>query len=138
MDDLMRISFSLESELLEKVETMLKEDGYENRSEFFRDLIRERITRNEWNTDTPVIGTLTLIYNRKQRELPEKILQIQHECRCRVLASTRIQLGEDVCAEMIMIRGWGRCILKLMRSLKRLKGVLHADLTASTTGAGIP
>lgn len=138
MENLTRISFSLESDLLDRVETMCGEEGYENRSEFFRDLIREKITRNEWNTETLVIGTLTLVYARKQRELLDKMMKLEHECRCKVLATTRVHLNDDVCAEMIMIRGWGRCILNLMHSLKRLKGVLHADLTASTTGANIP
>ena len=42
MGDLTRVSLSIDEKLLEKLEAMAQDSGYQNRSEFIRDLIRER------------------------------------------------------------------------------------------------
>ena len=43
MADLSRIGVSLESELLHRFDSFIAEKGYDNRSEAFRDLIRDRL-----------------------------------------------------------------------------------------------
>ena len=126
MSHLVRISLSLEESLLEQLSWMVERDGYENRSEYIRDLIREQITRRQWISGEEVIGTLSLTYNHHQRGLTEKLVDLQHHCPVHVLASTHIHLSHEICAEMIMIRGRGDEIEKLAGSMKRLKGVLKA------------
>lgn len=137
MSDLARISLSLEAPLLEKLDSMTKEHGYENRSEFIRDLIRERLTSEQWRLGSEVLATLTLIYNHHQRGLTEKLVELQHHCGEKVLASTHIHLSHEICAEMIMLRGTGNGIKALTDAVRRQRGVLHADLSMSTTGKGI-
>ena len=134
MTKLVRISLSLEESLLEQLASMQKKDGYENRSEYIRDLIRGQIARREWISGEEVIGTLSLIYNHHQRGLSEKLIDLQHHSSVHVLASTHVHLSHEICAEMIMIRGRGWEIEKLAASLKRLKGVLKAELTAGSMG----
>lgn len=134
MTKLVRISLSLEESLLEQLASMQKKDGYENRSEYIRDLIRGQIARREWISGEEVIGTLSLIYNHHQRGLSEKLIDLQHHSSVHVLASTHVHLSHEICAEMIMIRGCGCEIEKLAASLKRLKGVLKAELTAGSMG----
>lgn len=133
MTKLVRISLSLEESLLEQLASMQKKDGYENRSEYIRDLIRGQIARREWISGEEVIGTLSLIYNHHQRGLSEKLIDLQHHSSVHVLASTHVHLSHEICAEMIMIRR-GCEIEKLAASLKRLKGVLKAELTAGSMG----
>jgi len=41
MPELIRMSFSIETPLYERLETLVKETGYSNRSEFVRDMIRD-------------------------------------------------------------------------------------------------
>jgi CopG family nickel-responsive transcriptional regulator len=48
-----------------------------------------------------------------------------------------VHLDEHLCAEMIMVRGTGEEIQSLADRLQREKGVLHAKLTAGTTGEGL-
>ena len=43
MSELIRVSLSIESPLLKKMEELATQKGYENRSEFIRDLIREHM-----------------------------------------------------------------------------------------------
>jgi len=137
MSDLARVSLSLEESLLENLSKLVEENGYENRSEYIRDLIREQLTREEWKSGGEVIGTLTLIYNHHQRGVTEKLVDLQHHSGEHVLASTHVHLSHEICAEMIMLRGRGAGIVKLANAMKKLRGVLHAELAMSTTGEHI-
>lgn len=137
MTKLVRISLSLEESLLKQLSGLQEQDGYENRSEYLRDLIRSRIARREWISGEEVIGTLSLIYNHHHRGLAEKLIDLQRHSSVHVLASTHVHLSHEICAEMIMIRGRGCEIEKLASSLKRLKGVLKAELTAGSMGKAL-
>ena len=134
MSEITRVSLSLESPLLEKLDRLAAENHYQNRSEFIRDLIRGELTRQEWNRNDEVLATLTVIYNHHQRGLTEKLVELQHHCHETVLAATHVHLSHEICAEMIMIRGRGEGIKRLADELRRQKGVLHAGFSAGSTG----
>ena len=137
MSEITRVSLSLDPALLEKLDRLALENDYQNRSEFIRDLIRDQLARQEWETDKEVIGTLTVIYNHHQRGLTEKLVELQHHCHETVLASTHVHLTHEICAEMIMIRGRGTGIAELTKAIRQQRGVLHAELAMSTTGENI-
>lgn len=137
MSSLIRLSLSLNSEIAEKLDQMANEAGYTNRSEFIRDLIREKHTVLESERGAEVIGTLTIVYNHHRRGLTEEIISLQHNCQENVLASTHVHLSHEICAEMIMLRGTCDGIRSLAFSIKRLKGVLAAELNISPTGQNI-
>ncbi len=134
MTELIRLSMSLEKPLCEKLDKMVKASGYSNRSEYIRDLIRDRMVSDQWNKSEEVLGTITLIYNHHQRELSEKITDIQHHHHEEVLASTHIHLSHEICAEMIMVKGVAENISRLADVLRQQRGVLHSGLTMSSSG----
>lgn len=137
MSGVARVSLSLENELLVHLDELTRDGGYGNRSEFIRDLIRERLTRGQWEGGEEVLGTLTVIYNHHQRGLTGRLVELQHHCGEIVLASTHVHLSHEICAEMIMLRGRGRGIRDFADAVRRERGVLHAALAMSTTGRGI-
>ena len=134
MSELIRVSLSIESPLLEKMEELATQKGYENRSEFIRDLIREQLTAREWESGAEVIGTITMVYNHHQRGISEKLTELQHDCTEHILAATHVHLSHHICAEMIMIKGSGKAIEKFSNALRKLKGVLHVGFSAGSTG----
>lgn len=137
MSKITRVSLSLEESLLKELDALTAANSYDNRSEYIRDLIRNQITREQWKSGEEVIGTLTLVYNHHQRGLTEKLVELQHHSNEHVLASTHVHLTHEICVEMIMLRGNGDGISKLANAMKRLRGVLHAELAMSTTGKNI-
>ena len=137
MSEIARVSLSLETSLLEKLDRMARENDYGNRSEFIRDLIRGQLTRKQWENDEEVLGTLTLVYNHHQRGLTEKLVELQHHCHESVLAATHVHLTHEICAEMIMLRGRPSGITELVNAMRKQRGVLHAGLTMNTTGEKI-
>ena len=137
MSEITRVSVSLETPLLEKLDRLAGENRYQNRSEFIRDLIRGELTRQEWSRNDEVLATLTVIYNHHQRGLTEKLVELQHHCHETVLAATHVHITHEICAEMIMIRGTASGISALSKAIRQQRGVLHAELSMSTTGEKI-
>ena len=70
MSALSRIGVAIDSRLLEKFDKLIGRRGYTNRSEAFRDLIREELVQEAWESpDAPVVGTVTLVYDHHVRLL---------------------------------------------------------------------
>jgi CopG family nickel-responsive transcriptional regulator len=134
VSDLVRLSFTIEESLSETMHGMAEARGYTNRSEFIRDLIRERIVAESWQADQEVIGTITLVYNHEKRMLSHKLTALQHQHHHAVLATTHVHMDRHVCAEMIMTKGKARIIQEMADEFRREKGVLHVAVAMSATG----
>jgi len=138
MSNVVRVSMSIEKPLYERLERLVHQSSYSNRSEFVRDLIRAHLVDQEWQTDKILLGTISLIYDHHARGLSERLTHQQHHFSGSVLATTHVHLDEALCAEMIMVRGRGTDIKALADRLQREKGVLHAKLATGTTGRSLP
>ena len=134
MSELIRTSFTIEENLLNKLEEMIANSSYENRSEFIRDMIREYLVKDEWERNEEVLGTITLVYDHEKRELSNKLTGLQHRHHGMVLASTHIHLDSNMCAEMIMLKGPAKEIRDMLNQLRQQIGVIHATLQMSSTG----
>jgi CopG family nickel-responsive transcriptional regulator len=137
MPDLTRLSFSIESSLEEKLETMVQRSGYRNRSEFIRDMIRDRLVAEEWRGDTEAVGTITLVFDHHARGVNEKLTDLQHHRHNMILATTHVHLDRKLCAEVIICRGRPKEIRMIANELRQQKGVLHGTLSMSSTGSGL-
>jgi metal-responsive CopG/Arc/MetJ family transcriptional regulator len=80
MGELSRIGIALDSDLLKRFDRSIEKSGYTNRSEAFRDLIRDRLVREQTAApDSTVVGTVTLIFNHHASGITEKLTEAQHE-----------------------------------------------------------
>mgnify|MGYP001324332342 CR=1 FL=1 len=135
MSELVRLSMSLEKPLHDRLERLVESSRYTNRSEFIRDLIRQRLVEQQWQDEhQEVVATITLVYNHHARQLSERLVDIQHDHHDNIMATTHVHLSHDLCAEMIMVRGSAINVRKLADQLRQQRGVLHAALSMSTTG----
>jgi CopG family nickel-responsive transcriptional regulator len=134
MSTLQRFSMAIEKPLLERVEALVAKSQYTNRSEFIRDMLRERLVEEEWQGDEEVVGTITLVYDHETRELSKTLTRVQHHHHDVVLASTHVHLDKHMCAEMILTKGRASEIKQMANRLRQQKGVLHASLSLSSTG----
>ncbi len=137
MSDLVRFSVSVEKPLYDQLETLVAESEYTNRSEFVRDLIRNKLVKDEWEAGVEAIGTITLVYNHHLRQLGERLTKVQHHHHRQILAVTHVHLDDDLCVEAILIKAPAEEIRHISNELQRQKGVIHAGLTMSTTGKQI-
>ena len=135
MTDLVRIGVSLERDLLGRFDTLLTERQVENRSEALRDLIRDCLVEAELTEDTAAIGSLTLIYDHRKRELSAGLTSVQHAHGHHVISSMHVHVDDHHCLEVIVLRGRHGEIKHLADHLLRTKGVLHGKLVVTSVAA---
>ncbi len=128
---------AIEKPLLDRLEAMVAKSQYANRSEFIRDMLREKLVEEEWQADQEVVGTITLVYDHETRELSKKLTHVQHHHHDIVLASTHVHLDEHMCAEMVLTKGQASEIEEMANRLRQQKGVLHTSLSLSSTGKAL-
>ena len=135
MSALSRIGVAIESALLDKFDKLIGRRGYTNRSEAVRDLIREELVEEEWESpDAHVVGTVTLVYDHHVRLLSEKLTAIQHDYHHSILSTLHVHLDHDHCLEVLVVRGQSAVVRKVADILISTKGVKHGRLTITTTG----
>ena len=138
MSELSRIGVAIDSDLLEKFDGHIAKRGYTNRSEAFRDLIRDELVQKNWELpDSPVVGTVTLVYDHHVRLLNEKLTDLQHDSFHNVLSTLHIHLDHDNCLEVLVVKGKAAAVKKLADALISTKGVKHGRLTITSSGVDI-
>jgi len=137
MPGLFRFGVSLPKELLNKFDELIRKRSYSNRSEAFRDLIRNELVKKEWQEGKEIAGAIILIYDHHKRELVNKLMDIQHDYQSLIVSAQHIHLDHSNCLEMIAVKGKPKDAQKLADMLKSVKGVKHGILSMSSTGKGI-
>jgi CopG family nickel-responsive transcriptional regulator len=137
MSGLIRFGISLDKELSERFDELIRRKAYTNRSEAIRDLIRQDLVEQEWLHGGEVAGAITLIYNHHKRELLNKITDIQHDFQNSIISAQHIHLDHHNCLEIIAVKGNPAEVQKLASMLKAVKGVKHSTLSMSTTGKAL-
>ncbi len=133
MSELSRIGVAIPTELLEKFDRFIEDQGYANRSEAFRDLIRDKLVGVAVETpDAAVVGTVTLIYDHHFRMLPNKLMDLQHGFHDVVSATTHARLDHHTCLEVIVLKRASKRVRKLADLLIGAKGVRHGRLVLSS------
>jgi CopG family transcriptional regulator, nickel-responsive regulator len=129
MGVLSRIGVALDSDLLERFDSFISRLGYTNRSEAFRDLIRDRLVAERTsNPNAMVVGTVTLIYDHHAYGVTEKLTEIQHANHKLVVSTSHAHLDHDSCLEVLIVHGKSGPVEEFAGRLIGLKGVQHGRL----------
>ncbi len=135
MGQIIRFGISMERGLLERFDQYISKHGYSNRSEAVRDLVRERLVKDQWeNENIETVGTVTIIYDHHKRELTEKLTDHQHKHHKAVISVMHVHLDHRNCLEVLAVRGRAVEIKKIADDLISTKGVKHGKLVMTTTG----
>ncbi|PKN33060.1 MAG: nickel-responsive transcriptional regulator NikR [Deltaproteobacteria bacterium HGW-Deltaproteobacteria-19] len=137
MSELVRFGVSLEKSLLDKFDRLIRERRYTNRSEALRDLIRQELVKKTWSEDLEVAGAITFIFDHHQRDLLNRITDIQHDYQKLIISTQHVHLDHDNCLEIVAVRGKAGRIQDLTDSLKAIRGVRHCSLSMSSAGKDV-
>ena len=133
MDKIIRFSVSLPEKLLEELDKKVLSQGYASRSEFTRDLIRDKIVKDDWQDENAeVIGVLVMIYTHHQNELVQKVLEIQHDAKVQIMCNTHVHVSHENCLETIMVKGKVVEIKDFANKITGLKGVQFCQLVEAS------
>jgi CopG family nickel-responsive transcriptional regulator len=125
-----RLTMSLDDKLADAFDTLVRARGYENRSEAFRDLLRHDLgeKRRVDRPDGPCIATLSYLYNHHQRQLANRLTDMQHEHHELTISSTHAHLDHDLCIETVILRGRTDRVQAFAHSVIAQPGVSHGHL----------
>jgi CopG family nickel-responsive transcriptional regulator len=137
MSELARTGVSLEEGLLLEFDRLIGKRGYKNRSEAFRDLIREALLTETVHSNKPVVGTLTLVYDHHVPNLSEKLTEAQHTAGASVLAATHVHLDHHYCLEVIIMKGKSKELQEIADRMLALRGVELGKLVLTNSGKDI-
>ncbi|MCL4476434.1 MAG: nickel-responsive transcriptional regulator NikR [Nitrospirae bacterium] len=130
-----RFGVSLDNILLERFDSLLEKKGYANRSEAIRDLIRDSLVMEEWESSTSeTVGSIIIVYSHDTRELTDTLTDLQHHYYNAIISSMHIHLDEHNCLEVIVVKGKAKDIKAIADRLIGTKGVKHGKLSITTTG----
>lgn len=125
-----RLTMSLDEDLADAFEAMVQERGYVNRSEAFRDLLRNDLgaTRQADQPDGPCIATLSYVYDHHQRQLAMRLTDMQHEHHELTVSTTHAHLDHNLCIETVILRGPTEKVRAFSQSVITQPGVSHGNL----------
>jgi CopG family nickel-responsive transcriptional regulator len=132
---LVRFGVSLPGELLRRFDVLIRQKGYQSRSEALRDLIRDALVQAQWQEPgADTAGTITLVYDHATRELQDTLTELQHSHHRLIVSSLHVHLDEHNCLEVVVLRGKARELQQVADRLIGTRGVKHGKLTITTTG----
>jgi len=131
---LKRFSISLEEDLLDEFDQYVDKHGYSNRSEAVRDFIRKSVVKDEWASDSKVVGVVTMVYDHHKSQLQERITELQHDFYELITSTTHIHMDHHNCLEVTIVKGKALQVQELADRLIALRGVKDGSLTMSSTG----
>ena len=137
MTQLSRTGVSLEDDLLKEFDRLIAKRGYANRSEAFRYLIREALLSQTVESNQPVVGTLTLVYDHHIPNLAQKLTEVQHAAGAMVLAATHVHLDHNYCLEVIIMKGRAKDLQAVADGMLALRGVELGKLVLTNSGASL-
>lgn len=135
MSKVERVGVSLDKKLLGMFDQLIARQGYPNRSEAIRDLIRNRLSEEQLaKPTTQAVAGVFLVYDHHVTSLSQKLTDFQHHHLLQIVASTHVHLDHDNCLEIIILKGKVKDIKKISDKITSLKGVKLSRMNVLTTG----
>jgi CopG family nickel-responsive transcriptional regulator len=125
-----RFTISLDENLANEFDKLIRQRGYQNRSEAVRDMLRGQLsTLHTKKYRSPFcVANLSYVYNHHERDLAERLTVIQHQHHDLVVASTHVHLDHDNCLETLMLRGATQIVQQFSDALIAERGVRHGQI----------
>jgi len=138
-DTVSRFSVSLPSPLLDQLDKMAGEKGYDNRSLAIADMIRDKLVDHHQRlSNEDIAGTITLVYDHHKQNVQNVLTDIQHDHHQLIISTIHVHLDHHNCLEVLVVRGKAGVVKKIADELIAAKGVKHGKLTVTTTGVEMP
>ena len=124
-----RITITIDDDLLEVVDALTRERGYDSRSEAFRDIVREVANREQAKTsNASCIAMLGYVFDYATRDLAQRLTRLQHEHHDLFAANLRVPLDHTSCLEVSALRGPAQSVQHVADEISTQRGVRHASL----------
>jgi len=130
MGKIVRVGVTFPSKLLSEFDKLIRDMGYRSRSKAVHDTVRAFVNKQRGLADVEgaKVGSITMIYDHKARELESDLTDTQHSFESIICASMHVHLSDDRCLETITVRGEAKMIKSLVEQLKSRRGIEDVKL----------
>lgn len=125
-----RFTISIDEELARAFDALIAARGYSNRSEAVRDLLRDHIEASIRTEEKGghCVANLSYVYNHHERDLAERLTQLQHGHHDLTVATMHAHLDHDNCLESVILKGPTPAVRAFADALIAERGVRHGKL----------
>ena len=125
-----RLTISVDDDLAQEFDRLVANKGYLNRSEAFRDLVRRELGQAELVAGKAIscVATVSYVYDHRERQLSNRLAQIQHDHHDVTVASQHVRLDHDNCLETVILKGSIAAVRACADSLIAQTGVRHGNV----------
>lgn len=125
-----RFTISLDDKLAHEFDALIAERGYATRSEAVRDLLRAELERTRLQTvpEGDCIACLSYVFNHHERNLGERITDLQHDHHELTVSTMHAHLDHDHCLETVILKGETREVQHFVDTLCAERGVHHGKV----------
>ena len=133
-----RIGVSLEKDLLDQFDRLIAQQGYNNRSEAIRDLIRQLLVEKEWSEEDHFnVASVVLVYDHHTLELSKRLTDFQHDHHELIISTLHVHMDHDNCMEILVLRGKTKEITRFGQELISTRGVKLGKFIPASTGKNL-
>jgi CopG family transcriptional regulator, nickel-responsive regulator len=128
--DVERITISVDEKLAEEFDALIKQRGYQNRSEAFRDVLRKYIetSRVAEAKATHCVASVSYVYSHHERQLATRLTDYQHAHHDLTVASMHAHLDHEYGIETLLLRGRIDAVQSCADTILAERGVRHGAI----------
>ena len=125
-----RITITVDDELMEDIDRVIDERGYQNRSEAIRDLARAGLQQAilERGISRDCVGALVYVYDHKSRDLAKRLTSSFHEHHELSQSTLHLHLDHDSCMEVTVLKGRTHDVQRFGEHVIAERGVRYGRL----------
>jgi CopG family transcriptional regulator, nickel-responsive regulator len=128
-----RLSISLPESLFVGLESMVKERGYQTRSQAVSEMISDQLLDLQQKYgDNVMAGTITLVYNNTRKELLASLKEIQFKYIVEIVSSLHVHLEQRHSLEVLLVQGPASRLKQIASELITCKGIIHGKLNITS------
>jgi CopG family nickel-responsive transcriptional regulator len=133
-----RITVTLDDELVDELDSMIAEHGYQNRSEAIRDFVRAGMQQaaQEHGKSGECVAALVYVYDHAARDLSQRLTENYHGHHDLSLATLHVHLDNDNCMEVTALRGSGKEVQHFADHIIAERGVKYGRVVMIPTEPG--
>ena len=126
--NLSRISITVPENTVEALDQKIVEEHYESRSQAIVDMINHHLIDQHSSDNSVMVGTLTLLYQRRTANIRIQIGDLQHQYLEQVISSLSVQLDAEKILEEMLLQGKSNDLKQISQQFIALKGVIKGHL----------
>ncbi len=120
-----RLTITLDDDTARSLDAFMLAQGYANRSEAIRDLLRAPLRDSETARDPslPCMAVVSYVYDHHERDLGRRLMRSQHDHHALGVATLHTHLDHAHCLEVAVLRGTATTVQDFAQVLMRERGV---------------